>query len=588
MKKHKKIYTVFRVLSLIWVASGMVSGCAKDLPDQSLILASALIYQQTTSDRVNVEIEGTGSAQTSEGGTTTTINVTLETEPRADVNLSFSSSDATEGILDVTDLHFTRDNYNIAQTINVTGVDDAERDGDTEYFIQFDPIQSQDTHYSGKIVAPFTMVNVDDEDGKVLVSSVSGNTTEGGGTASFTLTLNRSPSAPVTISVSSSSPTEATVSPASVVLDSTSWDTGVSVIITGVDDAVSDGDQTVTIQLAAATSSDPAFSGYDPSDITILNVDNESGGAILTNTDIYTLESDHASAGTSGEIRVRLSSAPTGDVKVCLEISNACEGMVVPGAGNVIAADGSCSPDVPYLLFTSANYTMDQQVLIRGQHDYEVAGCTGPYPDHNKGYSLDLTGSCPTCTGDSTVYNGYLGSSTLYSQDDKDLYTYVTALTHTGDFEGDPGLGGVLDTNPFPEMDQFCAVAKPFAVPNGVTYKAMATDGVNRSTTVDWVFIAGGKYYYREDGTTLMFISDASGTTAFPLTASFGSGTGFYWTGLDNAWNDSLVDCNFWDSSAPGDSGNSGLESATDGSSIGNSSDSCNQLRSLVCVQQNW
>ena len=45
--------------------------------------------------------------------------------------------------------------------------------------------------------------------------------------------------------------------------------------VTGVDDAVDDGDQSYTIVTAAATSSDPGYNGLDPADVAVTNTDND-------------------------------------------------------------------------------------------------------------------------------------------------------------------------------------------------------------------------------------------------------------------------------------------------------------------------
>jgi hypothetical protein len=48
-----------------------------------------------------------------------------------------------------------------------------------------------------------------------------------------------------------------------------------TVTLTGVDDAIADGNVVYTIVTAPATSSDPGYSGLNAADVTITNVDNE-------------------------------------------------------------------------------------------------------------------------------------------------------------------------------------------------------------------------------------------------------------------------------------------------------------------------
>ena len=54
----------------------------------------------------------------------------LNTQPTADVTIALSSSDTTEGTVGPASLTFTTANWNVAQTVTVTGVDDAVVDGD--------------------------------------------------------------------------------------------------------------------------------------------------------------------------------------------------------------------------------------------------------------------------------------------------------------------------------------------------------------------------------------------------------------------------------------------------------------------------
>ena len=115
---------------------------------------------------------------------------------------------------------------------------------------------------------------------RVLVSAISGNTTEAGSTATFTVRLSSEPLEDVTIPVSSSDETEGTVGPASLVFTSADWADPQTVTVTGVDDQVNDGDQTYTIILSSVSSLDLNYDGIDPADVSVTNIDNDepSGG----------------------------------------------------------------------------------------------------------------------------------------------------------------------------------------------------------------------------------------------------------------------------------------------------------------------
>ncbi len=107
----------------------------------------------------------------------------------------------------------------------------------------------------------------------IVVSPASGDTGEPGGTATFTVAATFAPSAPVTISLTSSDPGEGLV-PASVVLPA-GVTTPQEVTVTGVDDLLVDGPQPYVIVTGPAESADPAYDGIDPEDVALVNTDDD-------------------------------------------------------------------------------------------------------------------------------------------------------------------------------------------------------------------------------------------------------------------------------------------------------------------------
>lgn len=89
------------------------------------------------------------SRNTSEDGTTATFTVALSTAPTANVTVTVTSGDATEGTVSPATLTFTPANFATAQTVTVTGVADAEADGDITYNVTLSAASS-DAAYNGK------------------------------------------------------------------------------------------------------------------------------------------------------------------------------------------------------------------------------------------------------------------------------------------------------------------------------------------------------------------------------------------------------------------------------------------------------
>ena len=76
--------------------------------------------------------------RTTESGETATFAVKLESKPTGDVVLGVASSDTTEGTVSPSSLTFTDSNWDTAQTVTLTGVDDAPTnpaDGDRSYTV---------------------------------------------------------------------------------------------------------------------------------------------------------------------------------------------------------------------------------------------------------------------------------------------------------------------------------------------------------------------------------------------------------------------------------------------------------------------
>jgi hypothetical protein len=106
-------------------------------------------------------------------------------------------------------------------------------------------------------------------------------TTEAGGMATFGMALDYQPTAPVTISLSSSDPTEGEISPGQVVFSPSTWSVTQTITIIGLDDTLSDGDIAYTVTTSLAASSDPAFSGLAIADVQVVNLNDDQTRAFL-------------------------------------------------------------------------------------------------------------------------------------------------------------------------------------------------------------------------------------------------------------------------------------------------------------------
>ena len=245
---------------------------------------------------------------TSENVTSTTFSVVLDAAPAADVTIGITSSDTTEGTVMPSSLTFTNVNYDMAQMVTVTGVDDGVQDGAQNYMAVTAPATSADPEYAGLDASDVSVTNTDNEAGVpgVLVIPAMGlMTTEAGGTDTFTVVLQSMPNAAVTIAVASSNQLEGIVDLTVLNFDATNWDTAQTVTVTGQDDAVLDLDQAYEITLTT-TSADPAYAAIAPISVSATNEDDEMNPFELGKTEYERIingqscASCHGAAGLGG------------------------------------------------------------------------------------------------------------------------------------------------------------------------------------------------------------------------------------------------------------------------------------------------
>jgi large repetitive protein len=315
----------------------------------------------TDNDTAGFTVTPTSGLTTSEAGATTSFTVALTSKPTRNVNIGVSSSNINEGTVSTSLLVFTSSNWNSAQRVTITGVDDTVTDGSVSYSITTAAAISGDSRYNNLNPADVSVSNGDNDATSVVVTPVSGlTTTEAGGTASFTVALGSKPSANVVIGLSSSNTAEGTVSPASLTFTSANWNVAQRVTVKGVDDKVVDGNKAFTIVTAASVSTDAAFNNINPADVAVTNTDNDVANIVVTPASgLATTEK----AGTA-TFGVKLGSQPTANVMIGLSSSDTTEGTVSPAS----------------LTFTSANWSTEQRVTVTGVND--------TFTDGNKTYSI--------------------------------------------------------------------------------------------------------------------------------------------------------------------------------------------------------
>eukprot|EP01065_Artemidia_motanka_P053243 TRINITY_DN982_c0_g1_i7.p1 TRINITY_DN982_c0_g1~~TRINITY_DN982_c0_g1_i7.p1 ORF type:complete len:6026 (+),score=1628.42 TRINITY_DN982_c0_g1_i7:1604-18079(+) len=340
-------------------------------PKYNQLGVSDVTVTNMDNDARGVIVTPTSGLRTTEAGGTASFTVRLNSQPLQTVTIGVRSSNVNEGTVAPSSISFFTSDWNVAQTIVVSGVQDSVDDDDVIYTIILDPAVSADGNYNGLDPADVTATNVDDDTRGAIVSPVSGlETSELGRTALFTVRLETQPVSNVVFDFSTDA-TEGTLSESSVTFTPSNWDTPKSVTITGVDDKIADGDVTYTV-LGTATSEDPKYNGYVMPEVTVVNVDDDVVGVSVTPTaGLVTTE-----AGASANFTVVLNSEPTAGVTISLS-GDPSEGVVTP----------------TIVSFNSMNWATPQTVTIVGVQDLVDDGdvvysvVTAPAISADSGYS---------------------------------------------------------------------------------------------------------------------------------------------------------------------------------------------------------
>ncbi|MBW4492768.1 MAG: cadherin-like domain-containing protein [Oscillatoria princeps RMCB-10] len=232
-----------------------------------------------TNTEPGIVVNPTTALTTTEAGGTATFTVALNSAPTADVTITVSSSETTEGSASPATLTFTPANFATAQTVTVTGVDDDTIDGAQTYNIALDATSTDGAYDT--LTASVAASNTDDGEPSIIVTPTTVLTTglttteaDGSGkTATFTVALSKAPTAPVTIALTGVDTTEGAVSPATLTFTAANFSTAQTVTVTGVDEFDVDGSQTYTIALNP-TSTDTTYDTLTGS-VAVTNTDND-------------------------------------------------------------------------------------------------------------------------------------------------------------------------------------------------------------------------------------------------------------------------------------------------------------------------
>ena len=184
----------------------------------------------------------------------------------------------------------------------------------------------------------------DDDTAALTVSGVTGQATEAQGAtataAVFDVALATEPTGPVTVAVTSQKETEGVAAPANLTFGTASWNTAQTV--TGVDDAVDDGNQSYAVHLDPAGEAADAYTALATHMSTMVTTVDDDTAGLGVDTDgaqtTLTLYEDPQHTANAAAYPVRLTAEPGGGVTVSVTVTGDTDAVGVAPANLTFAA----------------------------------------------------------------------------------------------------------------------------------------------------------------------------------------------------------------------------------------------------------
>jgi hypothetical protein len=298
-------------------------------------------------DTVGVTVTPTTPIPLTEGGSTQTFTVVLNSQPTATTTIT-ATGDAQVGATPAT-LEFLPANWNVPQTVTVTAVDDPYDEPDGHPGIV--ALAATGNAAYAALVIPAVNVTITDNDtpGVVVSLTDAGNAvTEGGATDKLSLQLGTAPSSDVTVNVVGDA--NVSTGPTSVIFTPTTWNVAQEVTLTAIQDPVVEGEHQANVTFALS-SSDVSYitgSAVTPLAQPVTVTDDDVAGIVVVETGGKTILTE---AGATDTYTVALLAQPTADVTVAVD-----------GGAQV-------TPTPATLTFTPANWSTPQGVTATAVQD---------------------------------------------------------------------------------------------------------------------------------------------------------------------------------------------------------------------------
>ncbi|MBF2755289.1 MAG: hypothetical protein ISN29_08545, partial [Gammaproteobacteria bacterium AqS3] len=309
-------------------------------------IPGVVLVQVSDSDADDLALTLSAQRLDVDEGLTAAFTVQLSHRPVGSVTLTLASGDTGAATIDASELTFTSGNWDTAQTVTVTGVEDADA-GDSSASITIGVKAGSSSEYLSVDDATVEVTVEDDETPGLTVSVASDQRLSvqeaGSGAGTFTVRLSHVPTQAVTVAVSSADTAAATVSPASLSFDADDWEQPKTVTVTAVEDAdAADDDTSVTLSASGGE-----YGGAADAAVAISVKDDETASLEISASTLTIQE-----GATDSSVTVRPALPPKQDVSLTFSV-----------------ADSGLLRAPARLTFTPGNWQTAQAVSLEALHD---------------------------------------------------------------------------------------------------------------------------------------------------------------------------------------------------------------------------
>lgn len=301
----------------------------------------------------------TGVLLVGEDGSTAQFSVRLTAQPTSNVVLTVASSDTTEAAVGPGTLTFTPENWDVAQTVTVTGVDDVVVDGIVGSTVTVSVNAAASDDAFDAVAGQTVSVTTSDDDFfgfRILETDGSTIVSESGSTDMFRVVLAARPTSNVVLNLTRSDTTEAALNKTRLTFTPSSWNVPQTVTVTGLNDGIVDGSQVSSITIRVnASSSENRFDSFPAQTVSVTTTDNDVAGFRVVESSGSTSVNE---SGTTDTFTVVLTARPLSNVVLSVVSGNTAEATATPAT----------------LTFTSSNWNRPQTVTVRGVNDEVIDG----------------------------------------------------------------------------------------------------------------------------------------------------------------------------------------------------------------------